>query len=113
MTACQDNTIGAVLETDGTTCESVVVEEMTYVPVTPESLQFHQELTPQHEGAVFSVQPKLRAYDSLVSVQGKDYTLQRSIVGDWVSVWLVLISYWSNWNSCFSSGFPTYPVSLC
>ena len=69
MNSCQDNIISAALATDGVTCSSILVKEMTYTPVVPDRLEIYQELEPQHEGAVFLTQPKLRAYDSSVSYQ--------------------------------------------
>ena len=65
---CQGDIVQAVLMSEGATCGTVVVKETTYTPTVPRSLRFHEELSPQHEGVVFQTQPKLRAYDDMVSL---------------------------------------------
>ena len=70
MRACQDLSIVQILEADGT-CDIIVVDQTTYVAVNPESLQFTDEPVPQHEGVPFLVQPKIRGYDSAVSLHNR------------------------------------------
>ena len=67
MQVCQVDTIGRILESSGSTCETIQVDDKTYIPVYPDSLRFVDEPVPQHEGVLFSKQPSIRGYDSAVS----------------------------------------------
>ncbi|XP_052804443.1 fibrocystin-L-like isoform X2 [Mya arenaria] len=64
MNACQSGTLDSGLGADDVTCDEILVGETTYSPAQPAGLQFMQTMTPQHEGVPFTMQPKIRAYDS-------------------------------------------------
>ncbi|WAR05669.1 PKHL1-like protein [Mya arenaria] len=58
------NIIENLAGADDVTCDEILVGETTYSPAQPAGLQFMQTMTPQHEGVPFTMQPKIRAYDS-------------------------------------------------
>lgn len=49
-------------------CNEILIEEIRYVPAQPDHLDFHQAVTPQHEGVPLATQPLIRAWDTNVSV---------------------------------------------
>jgi hypothetical protein len=51
-----------------TECDEIVYGDITYKPTPPAELRFYEEISPQHEGVPFSVQPKIRAFDKDVRV---------------------------------------------
>ncbi|XP_053409194.1 fibrocystin-L-like isoform X2 [Mercenaria mercenaria] len=63
MNECQEGNIGSALGEE-TNCEEIIVGQTTYIPAQPEELQFHDQISPQHEGVQFLVQPRIRAYDT-------------------------------------------------
>ncbi|XP_060584412.1 fibrocystin-L-like isoform X2 [Ruditapes philippinarum] len=62
MNACQTASIGDSLNVQ-TECDEIVYGDITYKPTPPAELRFYEEISPQHEGVPFSVQPKIRAFD--------------------------------------------------
>ena len=80
MTACQDTTIVETLGLGRVTCEAVETEEKIYKPTVPVRLQFETEIIPQHEGVKFSVQPKLRAFDSAVCNILRSYMIDLYVI---------------------------------
>ena len=68
VTICQSDKIGEAVMSEGASCGPVETPQGTYTNIVPATLQFYQQIVPQHEKAVFATQPKLRAHDSEVSV---------------------------------------------
>ena len=67
MTTCQDYTISSALAVE-TVCGRIIIGDIEYNPIVPTSMGFELQLTQRYEGGVFAVQPKVRAYNSSVSI---------------------------------------------